>query len=76
VVFRLNAIQKRMIAIDTEPDGPVGCTATAKVMIAGTPASLSSVFVQLRWPFGVDHLELSGRAISDGRVVRERLDTW
>jgi hypothetical protein len=75
VVFRLNALQKRMIAIDTAPDG-AGCTATAKVMIAGEAASLTSVFVQLRWPFGVDHLELSGHAIPDGRAVRERLDAW
>ena len=75
VVFRLNALSKRMIAIDAAPDG-TGCAATAKAMIAGTAASLSSVFVQLRWPFGVDHLELSGRAIPDGRVVRERLDSW
>jgi hypothetical protein len=42
-------------------------------MIGGTAAALTSVFVQLRWPFGVDYLELSGRAITDGRVVRERL---
>ena len=41
-------------------------------MIDGTAASLTSVFVQLRWPFGVDYLLLSGRA-ADGRELRERL---
>ena|SRR5579859_5096822 len=72
VVFRLNAIPRRAIAIDAAPDGQ-GCVATARVMIGGTAAALTSVFVQLRWPFGVDYLELSGRALPDGRVVRERL---
>ncbi len=73
VVFRLNAMPNRMIAIDTAPDGD-GCRAAARVMIGGTPAALISVFVQLRWPFGVDYLLLSGRAATDGRVVRERLE--
>jgi hypothetical protein len=72
VVFRLNALPKRMIAIDTAPDGD-GCTATARAVIAGAAARLTSVFVQLRWPFGVDYLLLSGRDETDGRVVRERL---
>jgi hypothetical protein len=72
VVFTLNALPKRAIAIDAAPDG-AGCIATAKIMIGGTAAALTSVFVQLRWPFGVDHLELTGRAIPDGRMLRERL---
>jgi Domain of unknown function (DUF4833) len=73
VVFRLNAMPKRMIAIDTAADGE-GCSATARAMIRGTAAALTSVFVQLRWPFGVDYLLLSGRAANDGSVVRERLE--
>ena len=72
VVFTLNALPRRAIAIDAAPDG-AGCIATAKIMIGGTAAALTSIFVQLRWPFGVDHLELSGRAIPDGRRLRERL---
>jgi hypothetical protein len=28
---------------------------------------------QLRWPFGVDSLTLSGRALADGHAVRERI---
>jgi hypothetical protein len=72
VVFRLNALPKRAIAIDASSDGPV-CVATARAVIGGAAAALTSVFVQLRWPFGVDYLELSGRTIPDGRVVRERL---
>jgi hypothetical protein len=72
VVFRLNALPRRSIAIDSAPVGQA-CTATASVMIGGTAAALTSVFVQLRWPFGVDYLELSGRSGADGRAVRERL---
>ena len=72
VIFRLNALPRRAIAIDAAADGPA-CIATARAVIGGTAAALTSVFVQLRWPFGVDYLELSGRAIQDGRVVRERL---
>lgn len=72
VVFTLDALPKRAIAIDAAPDG-AGCAATAKMMIEGNAAALTSVFVQLRWPFGVDYLELSGRAIPDGRRLRERL---
>jgi hypothetical protein len=49
------------------------CTATARVMIDQTPAALTDVFVQLRWPFGVDYLLLQGRASADGRPLRERL---
>jgi hypothetical protein len=73
VVFRLNALPRRPIAIDSAPDG-AGCTATARAMIGGIAAALTSVFVQLRWPFGVDYMVLSGRAATDGRVVRERLE--
>jgi hypothetical protein len=72
VVFRLNALPKRAIAIDAASDG-AACIATARAMIGGTAAALTSVFVQLRWPFGVDYLELAGRTIPDGRIVRERL---
>jgi hypothetical protein len=50
------------------------CVATATTTIAGQPASLSSVFAQLKWPFGVDYLLLTGRALSDGHSVRERLE--
>jgi hypothetical protein len=72
VVFRLNALPRRSIAIDAAPDGAT-CSATARAMIDGTAAALTSVFVQLRWPFGVDYLVLWGRAGTDGRTVRERL---
>lgn len=70
--LRLHALPKRPIVLETSRKGDV-CTATATTVIAGVPAVLENVFVQLRWPFGVDHLVLSGRALADGRPVREKL---
>jgi Domain of unknown function (DUF4833) len=70
--LQLHALPKRPIVVKTNRRGDV-CDAVATTVIAGVPAVLSSVFVQLRWPFGVDHLELSGRALADGRPVQERL---
>jgi hypothetical protein len=72
VLVRLGALPDRSIAVQTSRrDG--GCHAEATTSIGGGPASLTRVFAQLRWPFGVDYLELAGRSLSDGRVVTERL---
>ena len=71
VLVTLNALPKRPIVIESTAVGTT-CTANARVAIGGVPATLASVFVQLRWPFGVDSLLLSGRA-SDGHAVRERI---
>ena len=68
----LNALPKRPIVVDTQALGTT-CTATARAMIDGAPAALTSVFVQLRWPFGVAYLTLSGRGTLDGRVLHERV---
>lgn len=66
------ALRDRVVTIDTHPS-PDGCTAVATTTIGGVPASLWSVYVRLRWPFGVDSLTLAGRADDDGRVVQEKL---
>ncbi len=71
VLVTLNALPKRPIVIESTAVGTT-CTANARAAIGGVPATLASVFVQLRWPFGVDSLWLSGRA-SDGHAVRERI---
>jgi len=71
IVVALRAMPRRPIVIDTAAIGS-GCTAKATAPIHGISAVLASVFVQLRWPFGVTYLMLSGRA-PDGREVRERL---
>jgi hypothetical protein len=73
VVLRLRALADRIIEIDTSSSPEGGCLATATTYIGGVPAVLSSVFAQLRWPFGVDHLLITGRAIDGGRALRERV---
>jgi len=72
VTLRLRALPARPIAIETRAHDGV-CEATATTFIGGAAASLRSVYAQLRWPFGVDHLVLSGRSLADGRAVEERL---
>jgi hypothetical protein len=66
------ALHDRVVAIDTAASAD-GCTATAKTSVGGVPASLWSVYVRLRWPFGVDSLTLAGRALADGRIVEEKI---
>ncbi len=72
VILTLNALPRRPIAIDTSA-GAAGCVAEARAWIGGASASLRSVFVQLRWPFGVGHLLLVGRSPADGRPIVERV---
>jgi hypothetical protein len=71
VVLTLNALPKRTIVIDTVGRGPM-CTASAGAVIGGVAAALTNIFVQLRWPFGVEYIVISGRS-ADGGVVRERV---
>src|SRR5690349_12341225 len=72
VVVTLSALPRRPIDIDLAANQGT-CTAAARTAISGAPSTLISVFAQLRWPFGVDYLVLTGRALADGRVVRERV---
>jgi len=72
IVLHLRAMPDRTIEIGTTARD-VRCEVSATTRIDGAPALLASVFAQLRWPFGVDYLLLSGRSLADGHVVRERL---
>jgi hypothetical protein len=72
VLITLAALPTRPILVDTYASG-AACVATATTAIGGEPATLRSVFAQLRWPFGVESLTLSGLAGKDGRAVRERI---
>jgi hypothetical protein len=49
------------------------CMAKAWTRVAGSRAEILDVFVQLRWPFGVDHLVLRGRTPA-GRAIEETLE--
>jgi hypothetical protein len=68
----LFAVPSRVLLFETKAD-TTGCSASAVTTVGGVPAILSSVFVQLRWPFGVASLTLLGRRLDDGRPVREKL---
>jgi hypothetical protein len=68
----LAALPDRPIDVEAHQEAR-GCVATATTTLAGARASLGSVYVRLRWPFGVDSLTLTGRAAPDGHVVREIL---
>lgn len=72
VHVRLFATRARPMVVESRVSEG-GCALTAVTTVAGVTASLTGVFVQLRWPFGVDSLILTGRALDDGRAVRERL---
>lgn len=71
VLVTLNALPKRVIAVESKAIGST-CRATASAVVGGVQATLASVFVQLRWPFGVESLLLSGWD-ADGHAVGERL---
>lgn len=72
VVLHLRALPDRAIEIATTAhDGR--CDVSATTPIDGATAILVSVYAQLRWPFGVDYLLLSGRSLPDGHALRERL---
>jgi hypothetical protein len=72
VVVTLRALPDRPIVVTSwQQDG--ACAASAETKIAGVPALLTRVYVQLRWPFGVESLTLDGRAKSDRSLVRERI---
>ena len=68
----LRALPSRVLLITSFASGD-GCTATASLVIGGVAATLTSIHAQLRWPFGVEHLLLSGRALSDGHAVTETI---
>jgi hypothetical protein len=68
----LRALPGRPLLVTSFASGE-GCGATASMVLAGTPAALTSIHAQLRWPFGVDYLLVTGRALSDGRSVVERI---
>jgi hypothetical protein len=49
-----------------------GCSATTTTTVAGSDAYLQSIYVKIKWPFGVDYVLLRG-ITGDGRRVEERL---
>ena len=72
VRVRLRAFRDRPLVVTVTRRGDV-CEAAASTTIAGTNAKLDSMYVKLRWPFGVEYLLLRGSRVVDGRWVQERI---
>jgi hypothetical protein len=70
-VFRLAAVKARAVTVRRR-----GARFSAELLVAGAPARLERVFVATREAVvpRVLYVELSGRRISDGQPVRERID--
>jgi Domain of unknown function (DUF4833) len=71
VLVTLYALPGKPIVISSSPSADGSCTAVAVTTVDRTPAALTSVFVQLRWPFGVSYLRIAARALVDGRKLEE-----
>jgi len=68
----LNALPRRPVTLTTSRATDGTCRAVAIASIAGTPAHLFNVFVQLKWD-GVAYLLLRGWSTDGSHVVSEKL---
>jgi uncharacterized protein DUF4833 len=71
-VVRLRALSSKTIVIDSSVRDGV-CVAVASTMIDGAHAVLARVHANVRWPFGVSSLVLTGTAVDGGRALSETL---
>ena len=70
---RLRAFRDRPLLVTvTRKDDQ--CVAEASTTIAGTTAKLDSMYVKLRWPFGIDYVLVRGSRITDGHWMQERIE--
>jgi hypothetical protein len=72
VRVRLRAFRDRPVLVSVTRNGDQ-CAAEASTTIAGANARLDSMYVKLRWPFGIEYVLLRGSRIPDGRWLQERL---
>jgi hypothetical protein len=68
---KLRAFPDRAVSI-TLARTERGCEAFATTSIAGSEAQLHSIYVKVKWPFGVDYVLVRG-ATKEGRYVEETL---
>jgi hypothetical protein len=73
VEVKLRALESRPIVVETMRGVGGACHAVATVVVAGAPAHIFDVHVQIRWPFGIDHLLLSAWSLDGSHVVTERV---
>jgi hypothetical protein len=69
---RLRAFRDRPVLVTVTRQGDQ-CVAEASTTIAGANAKLDSMYVKLRWPFGIDYVLVRGARIPDGRWLQERI---
>jgi Domain of unknown function (DUF4833) len=72
VRIRLRAFPDRPLVVAITRRGGQ-CEAEASTTIAGTNARLDSMYVKLRWPFGIDYVLLRGSRNVDRRWIQERI---
>jgi hypothetical protein len=69
----LRALPERMLLITTFREGD-NCSARAFTRIAGQPALLKSIYVELGFLYSVDFIVLHGLRVADGAPVQERIE--
>jgi len=70
----LRAVPSRVILVDVKRRADGSCDAGAALTIGGAQANLYNVYARLKWPFGVEYLDLSGWSLDATHVVSERME--
>jgi hypothetical protein len=73
VSFQLRGLPERRVTVESFAGGG-GCRAWALTTIAGRPALLGSIYVQLGMLFSVELVTLRGFHLGDGAQVQETID--
>jgi hypothetical protein len=72
VTFSVRGLPERRIEVTTSGAGK--CDVVTTTRIDGATARLEGIFLELGWPFGVEAIRISGRRLSNGAPVVERLE--
>jgi hypothetical protein len=71
----LTAVPDRPVLVETSRATDGTCSALSTTRIASASAHLASVYVRLKWPFGIDYLLLRGWSMDGAHSVEEKLGT-
>ena len=74
IVIKLRAFRERALTLEVSREGG-RCQARAHTSISGADAKLDSIYVRLRWPFGVAYVLVTGSRIADGRWLQEKVSS-
>jgi hypothetical protein len=70
--LRLRSIPERPLIL-TIGRASGRCEVRATTTIAGSEAQLHSIYLRLKWPFGVDYILLQGNRAADNRWIEEKV---